>query len=111
MRISTSMGNDGVALIEVGGRVDAHTSRRLGQALQEALAQGHSRLVLDLSSLSHMSSAGLRALLQAQRQAVQDGGEVRVYGLNAQIRRIFDLVGFQDLLRISDTRQEAMEGW
>jgi hypothetical protein len=25
--------------------------------------------------------------------------------------RIFDLVGFQDLLRMSDTRQEAMEGW
>jgi anti-anti-sigma factor len=111
MRISTSVGNDGVALIEVNGRVDAHTSQRLDQALDGALAQGHNRLVLDLSSLSHISSAGLRAILLAQRQAVQHGGEVRVYGLNAQIRRIFDLVGFHDLLRMSDTHQEAMEGW
>jgi anti-anti-sigma factor len=58
-----------------------------------------------------MSSAGLRVLLYAQREALQLGGEVRLFGANAQVRRVFELAGFERLLSIRDTRQEAMEDW
>lgn len=111
MKISTSLVENGVSLLEVEGEVDAYTVPRLEKALSDLLAQGHSRLVLDASQVGFISSAGLRAIMFAHREALQLGGEVRVFGLNAQVRRAFEMAGLDECLRLSDTRQEAMEGW
>jgi anti-sigma B factor antagonist len=111
MKITTSATEDRVMLLEVEGEVNAHTAPRLKKALTDWLAQGHSRVVLDASRIEHMSSAGLRVLLYAQREARQRGGEVRLFGPNAQVRRVIELAGFEKLLNIRDTRQEAMEDW
>ena len=111
MKITTSVTEDGIVLLEVEGEVDAHTAPRLKETINDSLAQGHNRLVLDASRVEHMSSAGLRVLLYAQREARQLGGEVRLFGANAQVRRLIELSGFETLLSIHDTRQEAMEDW
>ena len=111
MKISTSVTRDGTAQLEVAGEIDAHTSRELDRALKDLLAQGHSRLALDASRMGYISSAGLRVILFAHREARQLGGEVRVFGPSAQARRVFEIAGFDELLHISDTCQEAMEGW
>ena len=111
MRISTSVNESGVAILEVEGEVDAHTARKLDKALNDLLARGHSRLVLDASQMGFISSAGLRAIMFAQREAEQLGGEVRVFGLNAQVRRVFEMAGLEDCLHLSESLQEAMAGW
>jgi len=111
MKITTSVTEDGIMLLEVEGEVNAHTAPRLKETLSDWLAQGHSRVVLNASHIEHMSSAGLRVLLYAQREARQRGGEVRLLGPNTQVRRVIELAGFNKLLYICDTRQEAMEDW
>lgn len=111
MKITTSMDEQGVTLIEVQGEVDAHTSGDLDKALGELLAQKHSRLVLDFSQVGYVSSAGLRALLRAQRKARALGGEVRVFGLSPFVHQVFEMAGFNRLLRIAATRQEAVANW
>lgn len=111
MRIQTSHAEDKVVLIQVEGEIDAYTARELDRTLNELLVQGHARLVLDASGIGFISSAGLRAITFAQREAQQRGGEVRVFGLSAQVRRVFEMAGLDECLHLSDTRQEAMEGW
>jgi stage II sporulation protein AA (anti-sigma F factor antagonist) len=111
MKILTSHAENEVVLIEVEGEIDAHTARTLDKTLNDLLAQGHSRLVLDASQMGFISSAGLRAIMFAEREACQRGGQVRVCGLNAQTRRIFETTGLDECLQLSATRQEAMEGW
>ena len=111
MKVSTSAAEDGIALLEIEGEVNAHTARDLDRALNDLLAQGHSRLVLDASKVVFISSAGLRAITFAQREAQQQGGEVRVFGLSDLVRRVFEMAGLDEFLHLSDTRQEAMVGW
>ena len=111
MKISTAVIENGVALLEVEGEVDAHTASRLDKALKDLLAQGHSQLVIDASQMAYISSTGLRVLMSTQREAHQLGGEVRLFGLNALVRRVFKIAGLDELIHIGDTRQEAMEGW
>jgi anti-anti-sigma factor len=111
MNISTSRTESGVVLLEVEGEVDAYTARELDRALNDLLAQGHSRLVLDASQIAFVSSAGLRVIIFAQREAERQGGEVRVFGLNAQVRRVFEMARLDECLHLSDSRQEALEGW
>jgi len=111
MKISTSVDERGTALVEVEGEVDAHTAGDLDKALSDLLAQGHSRLVLDFTRLDYISSAGLRTLLRAQQAARKFGGEVRLFGLNDHVLKVFEMAGFHRMLRIAATREEALEGW
>jgi anti-anti-sigma factor len=111
MKLLTSHAGDEVVLVQVRGELDAHTVRGFEQTLNDLLAQGHSRLVLDASQMSFISSAGLRAVMSAQREAGQLGGQLRICGLNAQARRVFEIAGVEQFLNLSETRQEAMAGW
>jgi anti-sigma B factor antagonist len=111
VKISTSVNENGTALLAVDGELDAHTAPELDRALKDLLAQGFCRLVLDATQLGYIASAGFRVILFAHREAHQLGGEVRVFGLNARVRRVFEHAGLDELLHLSGTRQEAMEGW
>jgi serine/threonine-protein kinase RsbW len=111
MNITTSVDEKGTALVEVEGELDARTAGDLDKALSDLLTQGHSRLALDFTHLSYISSAGLRALLRAQRAARDLGGEVRLFGLNDHVLRVFEMAGFHQMLGIAATYQEAVEGW
>jgi anti-anti-sigma factor len=111
VRISTSVAERDVVVVEIEGEVDAHTVGALDETLSDLLAQGQSRLVLDLSRMGFISSPGLRAILFAQRAAGQQGGQVRAFGLSARVRRIFELAALDEVLHLSNTRQEAIEGW
>ena len=111
MRISTSLVDTDIVLIEIEGDVDAYSARALDKALNHLLALGHRRLVLDASQMDFISSPGLRVILFAHREVSEHGGEVRAYGLTGQVRRIFEIAGLDELLQLSETRQEAMTGW
>jgi anti-anti-sigma factor len=111
MKILTSNAENGVVLIEVEGEIDAYTARELDRTLNDILAQGGGRLVLDASQMSFISSAGLRSITFAHQKAQQQGGEVRVFGLNTQVRRVFEMAGLDEYLHLSENRQEAVKSW
>ena len=64
-------------LITIKGRVDSSTAPQVAQALEAANESGKYKLVVDISALEYMSSAGFRALLGAQRNSKKyNRGEV-----------------------------------
>ena len=111
MKISTSSAKEGVILIEIEGELDAYTARNLDRRLDELITDGQGRLVLDTTRMGFISSAGVRSILFAQRELDRRGGQLRVCGLNAQARRVFEIAGFDEVLHFSDNLQEALEGW
>jgi anti-anti-sigma factor len=56
-------------MITVKGRVDSATAPQLAQALEAANDGGKYKIVVNMSELEYMSSAGFRALLAAQRNS------------------------------------------
>ena len=111
MDITTSIEQKAFALVAIAGELDARTAGDLDRALGDLLTQEHSRIVLDFTRLAYISSAGLRTLLRAQRAARDLGGEVRLFGLNDHVQRVFEMAGFHQMLRIADSRQKAVEDW
>ena len=111
MEIITRAHDNDVTVLQVKGEVDAYTARDLDKALRDLLGQGDLRIVLDLSGMTFISSAGIRAILYAHREVLQVGGEVKLAGPTDQVRRVFEIVGFSDLLRISDRIEESIRDW
>lgn len=80
------------------GRLDTTTAPQLEGELRTALT-GVKELVMDLSKLDYVSSAGLRVLLSAQKVMNRQGSMI-IRNVKPEIMDIFDVTGFVDILNI-----------
>ena len=97
-------------LITVKGRMDSVEASRLVQALEAANARGTYKLVVDMSQLEYMSSAGFRALGDAQRNGKRHNrGEVVLAQVPDNIREALELVGFTEYFKIINDVSSALE--
>lgn len=96
-------------LIEVKGRVDSTNATQLGDALNEQIDAGHPMLVVDLSSVEYMSSAGLRELVAALKKARKmQGGDLKLASLSPRVKEVFSLAGLDTIFHIYATQVEAV---
>jgi len=87
-------------VIAVKGRVDSSTAPLLSQVLEKATEDGRFKLVLDMSELEYMSSAGFRTLLAIQRTCKRyNRGEVVLASVPSRIKEALELAGFTDLFK------------
>jgi anti-sigma B factor antagonist len=89
---------DGGTIVAISGEVDVCTEASLQQALLRIIRERGARLMLDLSGVSFMDCAGLRALLATRRRAEMRGGFLRPIAASAAVRRITELTGAQEAL-------------
>ncbi|MCR5791292.1 MAG: STAS domain-containing protein [Lachnospiraceae bacterium] len=89
---------NGKLTVELEGRLDTTTAPQLEEDLKVSL-DGVTELVLDLKELAYISSAGLRVLLSAQK-VMNKQGSMKVVNANEEIREIFDVTGFIDILNV-----------
>ena len=80
------------------GRLDTTTAPQLEAEVKEGL-DGIESLVFDFENLEYISSAGLRMLLFAQKTMNKQGSMV-VKNCSEEIREIFEVTGFSDILTI-----------
>ena len=85
-------------VIALKGRLDTLTAPQLEEELNLA-TEGASCLVFDFTELEYISSAGLRVLLSAQK-TMNVKGSMTVRNVSDEIREIFDVTGFSDILTI-----------
>jgi anti-sigma B factor antagonist len=96
-------------LITIKGRVDSATAPQMAQALETANESGKYKLVVDISGLEYMSSAGFRALLAAQRNCKKyNRGEVVLVNVPTRIREALELAGFTELFKTFDDTLTAV---
>ena len=88
----------GKLIIAPEGRLDTMTSPQLDAELDNSI-KGVSDLVFDFAGLDYISSAGLRVLLKAQK-AMNRQGSMVIRNVSDEIRDIFDVTGFLDIMTI-----------
>lgn len=98
-------------LVGVRGRLDQNLTPALDEQFDELLAQGHHRIVVDLSKVTYVNSGGLRCLVTAWRKAKKAGGNVVLTGLNDRVEEVFTMVGFDKVFEIFPNRQLAQKKW
>ena len=76
--------------------------------LQSALSAGKHNMVVDMSEVEYISSAGLRALAAVHVRSRAEGGDMKLAGLNERVTRVFNIIGFDLLMSIHDTTGAAI---
>ena len=97
LNINTNKDGNTLRII-LEGRLDTITAPSLENELNESLS-GVEELIFDLKDLQYISSAGLRVLLTAQKVMNRQGSMV-VTNASDDVKEIFDVTGFSDILTI-----------
>lgn len=97
-----------VTILEPRGRIDSVTAKEFGECFTRALNSGRQHLVIDLHSISYISSAGFRQLLIAKRSTQDKNGKLALCGVTGEIKRLFDIGAFSELLPIYQTREDGI---
>ncbi len=93
--------------VAVAGRLDTHTYEDLDEALAPLMTPKLHSLVLDLSQLEYISSAGIRSIFKARKTLAAHGGKVLVVNPQPQIQKVFDVVKAVPLNDIFGSTAEA----
>jgi anti-sigma B factor antagonist len=89
----------GASVISVAGELDLATAPQLKWMLLDALEEGHSKLVVDLSRATFMDSTALGVLVGVDR-SLDAGGTLAIVCANASLLKIFELSGMDGVFTI-----------
>ena len=84
--------------VTLSGKLDSDSAPRLTAELAASLG-GITELILDMTKLSYVSSAGLRTLLTTQQKMSRQGRMV-IVGVRDSIKDVFRITGFSELLTV-----------
>jgi anti-anti-sigma factor len=99
----------GVSLLTVVGRVSHRTAPDLATALDSAAGSPGGGLVLDLTGVDYISSAGLRAVETAAARMRASGRGLVVCGLRDAVSVAFDLAGLTSAVAVEESREQAIQ--
>ena len=91
----------------VDGRVDSDTVEEFQVLVLKTVEASDRALVLDLSSVPYVSSAGLQSFIIIARQMSRDGIGFGLCGLGAGVRHVFEVSGFDLVLSVFTDRAAA----
>jgi anti-sigma B factor antagonist len=100
-----------VTLIEVEGQLIVGNRQELKQRVLEQLEGGDMKFVIDFSNTGYIDSSGLGVLVSLSKKIREQGGELRLSSLNEDLRTLFELTKLDTLFRITNNKEEALEGF
>lgn len=102
---------DDVTVITLGGSIDALTAPKITEFIQELIAKGNIKLVVDMNGVDYTSSAGLRVLLGAIKETRAQSGDLRLTGVQSDVKKVLTLSGFTNILKMFDALDLAVASY
>ena len=104
----TERSENGITLFMLRGRIDTQGAVDLDLTLQAAVAEGKHNMVLDMTEVRYISSAGLRTLADVLTKNREVGGDLKLVALDRKVLRVFRIIGFDKFFSIYDTPEAAL---
>jgi anti-anti-sigma factor len=101
----------GATVITVHGFIDTATSADLEKELQRILRSRCYRIVIDLTGVDYISSAGWGIFLSEIRRIRQQGGDLCLVGMKVEVREVYELLEFRAVLNHFHTLAEAVDSF
>jgi len=98
----------GYSVLAVSGEVDVATVPRLREQLHGLVAEGHTKIVVDLDGVDFLDSTGLGVLVGALKRVRSNDGELSLVCTQPRIRKVFEVTGLTKVFTLYDSVDEAV---
>ncbi len=98
---------EGIAVLALDGRLNMVTATKFREVMISAVAEGHTRIAVDLSKVVFIDSSGLGALIGGLKTARQAGGDLRIAAPNEQVKLVLQLTNMDRVLTAYESAESA----
>jgi anti-anti-sigma factor len=95
-------------IMEVSGYLDSNTAPDLEEDVMLCIQSGAREMILDCTNLGYITGAGMRAMLTMTRTMRAVEGRFAVCGLQPQVKAMLEACGYDSIIPIYDSRNEAI---
>ena len=99
---------NGVDVIDISGQLDAFTTPDVKAEFKKLTDARHYKLILNLQEVDYVNSTAIGSIVAVAQQVRRRKGDLKIFGMKAEIRKVFDLVGASKILESFDTDQDAV---
>ena len=111
-RLSTEMiERDGIPVVRVCGEIDLRTASEFERVLEAGIERGTAALIVDLTDVPYLDSAGLSALLAAHKSLSARNAVLYVVAAPGRpgLRRVLEITRLDTLIAVRDTVEDALK--
>ncbi len=108
VEIKRSQDERGIHIIEVSGALDAHNFEQLEHVFDSYFDQGIYNIMVVISKLDYVSSAGVGVFIGAAGRAQANEGNLVVVSPREGVQEIFELLGVSHIFPVVDTQKKAI---
>ena len=98
-----------VSILRLQGFLDAHTAPKFEKAIQQLLSENRFKLVISMTELNYISSAGLGVFMGFIEEIRKNDGDIKLSNMSPKVYKVFDLLGFPALYDIFSDESEAKQ--
>ena len=99
---------DDVVVLKLAGLIDSGTSQLLEDRFNSLILKGNVKIVVDLSDVDYISSAGWGIFVGEIKGVRKKSGDIKLAGMRPDVREVFDLLEFNALLEPYESREKAL---
>jgi len=108
MPVEASQLESGIVVIKISGRLAMGSeTERLDATVKGLIERDQKQFILDIATLDYLDSSGIGMLVSCLTNVRKAGGELKVVGANARIRRIFSMTGVDSVMPVFNSVAEA----
>ncbi len=108
MTFSLTKGKNGVVVVGVDGQLIVGNRQDMKQKVLDSLDAGARKFVIDFTRTGYIDSSGLGVLVSLSKKIREQGGDLRLAGLNEDLQTLFELTKLDTLFAIAKTPAEAL---
>jgi anti-sigma B factor antagonist len=98
---------DGIAVVQLEGRLNMVSAAPFRDVVNSAVAEGLTRLAIDLSGVEFIDSSGLGALISGLKATRMAGGDLRIAAPNEQVKLVLQLTNMERVLTAYEDAESA----
>jgi anti-sigma B factor antagonist len=111
MNLKIEEKNDIVLIRVKEERLDAHNSGDLKLEMNKLFGEGRKNILVDLEDVRFIDSSGLGALVSGFKNAISNQGNLKLAGLQPQVKSMFELTRLHRVFEIFPSSSEALDNF
>jgi anti-sigma B factor antagonist len=101
--------SQGVSVLQFRKHAElTHSAKELDELRREVLEQSDSRVIIDLSRVTRIDSAGLGQLMSCYSHLVRNNGSLKVLNATPEVKKVLDMTGISTLISAFNDEREAV---
>lgn len=107
-KIEKENAEKGIVIVSLSGYLDAHTFEQLEETIGDLFGKGCYKIVVNLSGVEYISSAGAGVFIGALSEAHEHKGNIVLMNPTPNVREVFDLLGLTQIFQVVEERSAAL---